>query len=77
MTHYIHISPGKLRSEALGMKQEDLALMLGVSPRTLARWEAGGITKPGLRMLALTATSMGIPVVVRGKSLAIQVAAIG
>lgn len=76
MTRYIHIDPGKLRSDAMGLKQEDLAAALGVSQRTLARWESGRITAPGLRMLALTAASMGLPVIVRGKALAIQVASL-
>lgn len=51
----------ELRRERLALTQREWAGKLGVSPGTVARWEAGG-GGPSLRMVRSMAEAAGLPV---------------
>lgn len=62
MHQLILITPTFLRTKMLRMTQGELAELVGVSTRTVARWEAGQINGRGLKGLAYIAVGKGLPV---------------
>lgn len=70
----ISITPAKLRSDILGMSQQELAHRLRVSPRTLSRWESGKIPTSRIMQLEGVARCLNYPVVAEGDQIYIVLA---
>ena len=49
----------RIRREALGMKQYDLAYVIGACPSTIYKWESGS-AKPSLEYLVSLAKALGV-----------------
>ena len=69
----VQITPAALRKNLFHATQSEMASLIGVSARTLARWEAGKATKPGLRTLSILAQGRGAPVILRNGELLVEV----
>ncbi len=69
----IHLSPADVRKSIFDMTQRELAAMLGVSQRTVARWESGRAPKSALKMLAIYAGHKGAALTTTGSGFVIDV----
>lgn len=69
----IPLSPADVRKSIFNMTQHELAAMLGVSQRTVARWESGRAPKSALMVLAIYAKHKGAELTTTGNGFVIAV----
>lgn len=68
------ISLAALRRDVLRLTQREASALVGVSSRTLARWEAGKASRTALRAMAMLARERGVLATCNGAQVLTQIA---